>query len=312
MADTRRRTGSDTRALALAGTGVAVAAVLALSGCGSSSDDGSTGSHPPPSSSPSARSGAPASAGSQDGADGSVLQTALTTTSHSESARMVIDETVRTGGRTVTVHGSGVTSLQGAGPGGRGEFTVVTAGGQVEMRVLGTTLYEKLPPSAATRKLTGGKAWIKVDTTRIPHASGSMSNEAPDASAQLGYLAHPQRVTRVGSESVDGVATTHYRVSVSPRVLATSGMDATRPIPVDVWVDAQHHVRQEKLSATMTAAKSTTSAKGSPQGPVSVTMTLHLRDFGTPVHVSAPPSGQVTDATQRIAAAAGSSSATAS
>jgi hypothetical protein len=310
MADTRRRTGTASRSAALAGGGVAIAAVVALAGCGSSSGDGDASAggtaHSPTTSaapSPSASSGEQSGTG-----DATAVQTALTTTSKADSARMTLDESVRAGGKDVAVHGSGVTSMKGSGADARGEFTVVTAGQKVEMRVVGSTLYEKLPPSAGTGKLTGGKPWIKVDTTKIPHGTGSMSHEAPDASGQLAYLDHPQRVTKVGSATIDGAPTTHYRVVVSPQALAASGVSA-KPIPVDVWVDAQHRVRQEKLTAVMTAGSTASPSAGSSQS-INLTMTLHLTDFGTPVHVTAPPAGQVTDATKQIAAAAkkGSSS----
>jgi hypothetical protein len=117
-------------------------------------------------------------------------------------------------------------------------------------------------------------------------------------------------VTKVGTETVDGAATTHYRVTVPPQTFATSGMIAGKPVPVDVWIDAQHRVRQEKLSVVLTADGSSASASGSARKTLGMTMTLHLSDFGTPVRVSAPPAGQVTDATQRLADAAKSGSTT--
>ncbi|MYS23321.1 hypothetical protein GA0115240_151813 [Streptomyces sp. DvalAA-14] len=312
MGLTQRRTGTTSRSVALAGGGVAVAAVLALAGCGSSSSDGGSAAPASPSPSSAAPSTAAPSPSGQAGGDGTALQTALTTTAHAESARMVLDETLQAGGKDVTVHGSGVTSLDDSASQARGEFTVVAAGQQVEMRVLGSTLYEKLPPSAGTKQLSGGKPWIKVDTTKIPHTVGDTSNQAPSASAQLAYLDHPQRVTKVGSERVGGVDTTHYRVSVSPKILATSGVDTSKPIPVDVWIDAQHRVRQEKLSAAVTLGGSAATSSGTSQKSLSMNMTLQLGDFGTAVHVSAPPAGQVTDATQRIVSAAKGGAATTS
>jgi hypothetical protein len=240
------------------------------------------------------------------------LQTALTTTSHSDSARIVMEEAVNAGGKKVAVHGSGVTSLKTAGPDARGDFTVTAAGQKVRMLMVGTTLYEKLPPAAATSKITGGKPWIKIDTTKIPRGAGDGTNEAPDASAQLAYLGHAQRVTKVGTETVDGAATTHYRVAVPPQTFATSGMTAGKSVPVDVWIDAQHRVRQEKLSVVLTADGSSASTSGSAPKTLGMTMTLHLSDFGTPVRVTAPPAGQVTDATQRLVDAAKSGSTTTS
>jgi hypothetical protein len=152
-----RRTSTASTSVALTG---AVVAVLALAGCGSSDDSDTAADHPSASSSApssSTSSSASPSSGVQAGPDASAVQTALTTTSHSDSARIVIEEAVNAGGKKVSVHGTGVTSLKNAGPDARGDFTVTAAGQKVRMLMVGTTLYEKLPPAAATSKITGGK-----------------------------------------------------------------------------------------------------------------------------------------------------------
>jgi hypothetical protein len=298
--------GSTSRPTALVGASLAAVAALALAGCGSSS----SGSN---SASPSS------GAGNSGSSPGTAVKAAWTTTSHADSARMTMDETVRAAGKSESMTGSGVTALKGAGQGASGQFTMVSAGQHIEMRVLGTTLYEKLPPGAATKALSAGKPWISIDTTKIAAAAGGTANQAPDASAQLGYLGHAQQVTKAGSATVDGVATTHYRMTIAPGALGTSGVHASKAVPVDVWVDSAHRVRQEKLSVELTASGTSASpdsgaASGTPSSAqsISLTMTMHLRDFGTPVHVTAPPKAQVTDATQRIAALEKSSGTTAS
>jgi hypothetical protein len=292
------------RPAAWVGGSVAVVAALALAGCGSTSSSGSA----PASASPGTSN--------SSGSPGTAVRTALTTTSHADSARMTLAETVRVGAKSQTLDGSGVTALKGAGPGQSGQFTMAAGGQQVEMRVLGTTLYEKLPPGVGTKKLTAGKPWIRVDTTKITPSADGTSNQAPDASAQLAYLDHAQQVSKVGTQTVDGAATTHYRMTLSPAALGSSSVHAAKPIPVDVWVDAQHRVRQEKLSMDLTAAGSSASPSSgassrSAGSSESITVTMHLRDFGTPVHVTAPPKGQVHDATQQIAALAKNSGTTA-
>jgi hypothetical protein len=299
MRITGKTAGSTSRPTAVVGASLAAVAALALAGCGSSSSGSSAAS---PSS----------GAGSSGSSPGTAVKTAWTTTSHADSARMTMDETVRAAGKSESMTGSGVTALKGAGQGANGQFTMVSAGQHVEMRVLGTTLYEKLPPGATSKALSAGKPWISIDTTKIASSADGTANQAPDASAQLGYLGHAQQVTKVGSATVDGVATTHYRMTIAPGALgSTSGVHASKAVPVDVWVDGSHRVRQEKLSMAMTASGASASPNsGAASGTsnsaqsISITITMHLRDFGTPVHVTAPPEAQVTDATAHIASMA--------
>jgi hypothetical protein len=295
-------------------------AALALAGCGSSS----SGSGSPPSSSAtgSNSSSAPGSAGGSSNGSDTAVRTALTTTSHADSARLTMQETVKAQGKSVTLDGNGLTTLKGSGQAsdGKGQFTMAVGGQNIQMRQLGTMLYEQMPPGAARQKLSGGKPWIRIDTTKVTSSLGG-TDQAPDASAQLGYLQHAQRVSKVGAENVDGAATTHYRMTVAPDALDMSGVKAVKPMAIDIWVDAQHRVRVEKAALDFTATTGTGSAApdattnstsngasgggSSSAAQGSVTFTMHLKDFGTPVKVTAPPSSQVTDATKKVASAAG-------
>jgi len=278
-----------------------VLAVLALAGCGSSSSGG--GSQPSSSS-----AGTSAAAGDSRSGTDTAVQTAMTTTAKASSAKMTMKETVKAAGKDTTIDGKGMTTLTGSGSGaasaGKGQFTMTAGGQTIQMRQIGTTLYEQIPPGAARQKLSGGKPWIKIDTTKVTASVGG-TDQAPDAAAQLAYLQHAQKATKVGTEHVDGASTTHYRTTVAPSALDSAGVKATKPMTIDIWVDAQHRIRLEKATLDFTAAGS---GSGTAQSG-SVEAEMHLAEFGAPVKVSAPPSAQVTDATRKITSAAKGSTA---
>ena len=73
-------------------------------------------------------------------------------------------------------------------------------------------------------------------------------------------------------------------------------------MPVDVWVDAQHHIVQEKVSLTVSAKPSSTAAAQQ----VTTDTTIRLSGFGTPVQVTAPPASQTTDLTKTVGSGSGS------
>jgi hypothetical protein len=112
----------------------------------------------------------------------------------------------------------------------------------------------------------------------------------------LRWLRGSKRATKLGTETIDGVATTHYRVTVDKadalskatpkqrellqrllRLAGQRGVDA-EPNTVDVWVGDDGLVRRmtQKLGAL---------------GSVTTTFS----DFGAPVHIEAPPADQTVD-----------------
>lgn len=160
-------------------------------------------------------------------------------------------------------------------------------------------VYVRFPFLAKT--LPGGKQWIRVDLQRAGAAAGiDLSKVLGQTGANpvdvLDLLRASGDVTRAGSETLDGVATTHYHATVDlEKALTTKGipqdtvqrlLDAGAPtdLPVDVWVgDDDGLVR--KVQSTYDV----------PSGGESVrtVTTLNLSDWGTTVSVDTPPSDQV-------------------
>jgi hypothetical protein len=89
-------------------------------------------------------------------------------------------------------------------------------------------------------------------------------------------------LTKVGTETVDGVQTTHYKVTIdTAKAGALMGVPdgSTGALPktvtYDVWVDGSN--RPVQVTIDMAMAK----------------VDLHFSKWGQPVHVVAPPASQV-------------------
>jgi hypothetical protein len=169
------------------------------------------------------------------------------------------------------------------------------------MRVVDGVVYmslESLPPAAREffDQRMQGKHWIKVDPASLgvsPDAGGSAFGG--DAGSTIGSLRGVDDVTRVGTENVRGVPTTHYR-GVIDMAKAISKLpprlqDQVRGMPgfgdtdwkVNAWVDEDGVLR--KTSIDVDSAK------------MRVSEVFELYDFGTPVDLTAPPADDVVDFT---------------
>jgi len=143
--------------------------------------------------------------------------------------------------------------------------------------------------------LGASKPWIKVSLADIGQKAGfnvgDIVKQAEQANpADLAkIMTFSKDVKKVGTESVDGVQTTHFQGTVglkdaaaqlSPELqkrAATLGNNAD-VINFDLWTDAQNLPRK-----VVTTAKAT-------EGPF--TVTALFRDYGKSVSVSAPPADQ--------------------
>ncbi|MFC1431689.1 hypothetical protein ACEZDB_13645 [Streptacidiphilus sp. N1-3] len=305
-------TASIRRALA----GTTMAGAMALAGCASTGTGAAGAGTASVSGSASAAGSASSSSNdssgdSADAANVAALQAASAATIATGSAKLTLDETVQSGKQSISVTGTGSTQLSGSGGSSDGEFTLTAAGQSIQMRVIGKVLYEMLPP-AARAKVPGQKPWVRIDLAKAAAGAGGTIS-APDTSQALGYLKDAKDVTKVGTETVDGSSATHYRFQAALPQNSGSMLGVSLPssIPVDVWVDASNHIREEKIqftvsaSATATASAPATGSASAGTGTQSASTTtdLHLSGFGTPVTVTAPPSAQTTDLTGAAASA---------
>jgi hypothetical protein len=175
--------------------------------------------------------------------------------------------------------------------------------------IAGLVVYVKLPP-VLVDKLPGAKPWLEVDIAKAAAAAGvpgvSSLGENPaasDPSQMLQYLRGASgHLTNLGSASVDGFQTTHYRAVVDldrvPNLVPAASRNAARQsisaleslthlhqIPIDVWVDGQHLVRKEQLSYSVSADGQS----------LRMQTTVNVPDYGPQPAPALPASSQVTN-----------------
>jgi hypothetical protein len=276
-------------------------AALGLAACGSS---GSTSS--PSATKPTAKSLDPTT----------IIAAAFTKTSAAKSARLALTYQVTSGTATSAsgvnerATGSGVINFVGK----QADLTVIGPTGQsIEERLIGTVAYVKLPSQLAhTYPQLHGKTWLsqKIANNSASLGFGSGGSDASDPTSILRLVSIvSDRVDKIGTESVRGTPTTHYRATVSfakaaakqglPRaqIQAVEKAIGTATFPVDLWIDDQGVARRMQFRFPL--PKATSSAAAGQSGHV--TETLELFDFGTPVSVAAPPASQTADASALIA-----------
>lgn len=224
-----------------------------------------------------------------------------------------------------------LSSLGGAITGtGTGSFDVPRHAGQLSMTMtlpgslaavgplrmhvisLSGTEYVKLPAILAAR-LPGVKPWVEINLAQLAKSAGLSSlmggTDTADPAQFLQYLraASASGVRKVGSATVEGVVTTHYRavldlakatdqLPASDRAQARQAiaqlkqMTGLSRLPVDVWVDSANLVRRMRLSYI---------AHYAGQG-VATTAQLDFISYGAQPVPAAPPSAQVSNLTSLL------------
>jgi hypothetical protein len=191
---------------------------------------------------------------------------------------------------SVSVSGEGTldfahksSTLTVRGPAASGKGTEVR-----QMRIIGPTMYLNAPGLTGA---DGGKPWVQVGLAQYDQKEGTSglgSLSTGDLSQILGVLRqHSSSVTKLGSATIDGVATTHYRAMLTGTYTSTSSSGApvsgTASWPVDVWVDGQGRLSQLRLQL--------------PFFGIEMSNTVTLSDYGSPVSVTPPPADQTANGT---------------
>jgi hypothetical protein len=208
------------------------------------------------------------------------------------------------------VHGGELLRLRGVGAidGTSSELTLGGLPSGTSMKEISVAqdghyaLYLQLGVLAS--RLPGGKHWIQLDLSKLGKSAGLdlgklLSGSQLQPSDLLSMLAtEGAEIRRVGPATVDGTATTHYRVTIdTAKALQARGLTspllvgvvAQMPnVPEDVWIGKDGLVRRVRVSFGLTQSGQ----------PVRFGMTMDLYDYGTHVTIAAPPSSDVYDATQ--------------
>jgi hypothetical protein len=204
--------------------------------------------------------------------------------------------------------------ISGAGVNGQGTGvfnTGASRSGQLTMKVhirgvdvpidsivTGNVLYMRSSLFSQLR-LSGGKQWVKVDLEALARQQGidlsSLVNANPTPTSALAYLRGAGHVEKVGSDKVQGVSTTHYKVTLDLERAAAKSSGSTRKslrrvidlggvkkLPADVWIDGDGYLRRIEYAQPAGNGRA-------------VRLAMELHDFGKPVAVKPPPADSVVD-----------------
>jgi hypothetical protein len=152
-------------------------------------------------------------------------------------------------------------------------------------------------------QLPGGMQWIKLDVSKLGKSAGVdlsklMSGSELQPTDLLSMLkAEGATVHKLGTATIDGVATTQYHVTIdAAKALQSKGLTGPllnnaaaqmKTVSETVWIDKDGLVRRVALGYTAPQADAP-----------KMHMTMDISDYGAPVTIAAPPSSQVFDATQ--------------
>lgn len=240
------------------------------------------------------------------------LSQAAALTGHVAGADLAGTVRVSTAGRSMNMSMSGFESLAKRA----GVLTMRVnnlpglSGGSAafEMRFLYPLFYMRSPLFGAL--LPAGKQWVRFNLARVAREHGInpalLSSAQSDPAQYLEYLkALSGRVQNLGTEQVRGVLTTHYhavtdlsrsasafpaakRAAVEQGFAKIEQLTGLSRIPVDVWVDSRHLIRQMRINLSIRSSAQI------PNG-LSETVTVDLFNFGPKPAVAPPPADQTDD-----------------
>lgn len=216
-------------------------------------------------------------------------------------------KTARTSSEHLKLNGSTTVSGQTVTVSGQGDFDNHARIGTFHLDFnaggLATTIDELVSENRIFLKspllegqLPKGKTWVLIDLKRALSARGIdvSTLSAQDPTQALAQLQRLGTVTKVGSETIDGTATTHYVGHIDPSKLPQKAqikaLANAKYGPFDVWVGNDDLVRRLKFSFTVAPAGSASKQ--------TVTFSSDFSDFGKIVKADLPPAGTTFDATQ--------------
>jgi hypothetical protein len=186
--------------------------------------------------------------------------------------------------------------------------------GPVEIRLVDNAMY--IGGNADMAKEMDGKSWIKFDMSALGGGKelnadqlGAGQAEKNPASEST-FLTGSKNVKKVGTETVDGVKTTHYQGTVTLSDLKASLKDGNKTVrkqrqksiegyekmgidsmTMDMWVDGDDHTKQFRMRSD------------ADKGPLDMKITF--LDINEPVKVTAPPAKETADLAEMMKDAQG-------
>jgi hypothetical protein len=221
----------------------------------------------------------------------SYVRRAAHKTAAAPSEHMTMTGKVGASGVDVSLRGAGdFSNTQHAGT-LRATFAAAGMNGKIDEVMDGTTVYMSSPLFASS--LPAGKKWVKVDLQKLGKSQGLdfsslMSRSPTQAFRQLEAAA---TVEQLGAETIDGVATTHYRVehldvSKLPQGSKLEALAHPKYGPIDIWIgNGNGYIYRETLSVGYTASGQTATMR----------MSTSFSRFGEAVHATPPPASETVD-----------------
>jgi hypothetical protein len=223
---------------------------------------------------------------------------AATKTADLTSEHMVMTGTMNAAGQPISIQGSG--DFANSPLKGSFAMTVSAMGQNVAMNEVmdGTATYVSSP--AFTGRLPAGKTWIKADLAQLGRSTGlnysSLMSQGP--TQLVGQLEAAGSVQNFGTETVDGVETTHYQVtkldvSKLPQGAKIKALAHPKYGTVDVWIgNDDGYVYRQSMSVSYSAQGQRGSMK----------MRVDFSKFNEPVTVTVPPASKTVDVGNRMGA----------
>lgn len=197
------------------------------------------------------------------------------------------------------------------------EGPTATQSGEVQIRLLDQVMYIGGGPEMA--KEMDGKSWMKMDLSALGEDNPLNLDElgagqtTQNPAAESGFLAGAEDVEKVGTETIDGVETTHYKGTVSLDDLRKGNEGESKALreqreksieqyekmgvetlDMDMWIDGEDRTKQFRMQGE---------ADGGP-----LDMTITFLDYNQPVEIEAPPAEDTFDFAEMMEEAAASES----
>ena len=178
----------------------------------------------------------------------------------------------------------------------------------IDVVVANNTVYVHLPALASQVKK--GAEWLSFNTKSLPSSVTKTVNPSTLAKVNpqkvLAQLTSSVTVHKIGTATVRGTKTTHYRVvvnagkvvSILPKAQQATEAKALRQanlktLNIEVYVDGSGYVRRVTTGVSHLVLQ-----KGSPAAGFHLSVDLY--DFGTHVSVTAPPASKTVDGSKLL------------
>jgi hypothetical protein len=212
-------------------------------------------------------------------------------TAQTPSEHVALKGSLTVGGTLVTIDGTGDFDNAKKLGSMHADFSAGGLSGTLDEVLNGTTIYLQSP--LLTSNLPKGKTWLKLDLQKAAPKGIDLSALTTQSPTKLlSQLQAAGNTTKVGDETINGTATTHYRAKLDVSKLAKAAAVANATYaPLDIWIgkdDGYVH----RIHTAYTIKVANTSAQ-------SIAVTVDFSDFGKSVSVSVPAASATVDGTGR-------------